>query len=150
MEVGAEYNKKKLHGKRYFYDLLGSMTDIPSSVLDLLLLSRTSLEMFNKMQRRLLNALNNHPAINKRVIRLQTFPGVGAVTALTWVLEVGDPQRFSTIKKAVSYCGLCSAQNESAGKSIRRPVSNKRNKHLQTVLIEAAKFAPNYTLGTRK
>jgi len=39
---------------------------------------------------------------------------------------------------------LCSAQNESAGKSKREPISKKRNKHLQTVLIEAAKLAPRW------
>jgi len=55
-----------------------------------------------------------------------------------------SPSRFATIKKAVSYCGLCSAQKESAGKSMRGPISKKRNKHLQTILIEAAKLAPNW------
>ncbi|MGD9210275.1 MAG: transposase [Desulfobacteraceae bacterium] len=37
---------------------------------------------------------------------------------------------------------MCSAQNESAGKEQRGPLSKKRNKHLQTILIEAAKPAP--------
>jgi len=60
------------------------------------------------------------------------------------VLEIGDPTRFSSIKKAVSYCGLCSAQKESGGKEQRGPISKKRNKHLQTVLIEAAKLAPRW------
>jgi len=44
----------------------------------------------------------------------------------------------------VSYCGLCAAQKESAGKQSRGPISKKRNKHLQTVLIEAAKLAPQW------
>jgi transposase len=29
-------------------------------------------------------------------------------------LEVGEVQRFSSIKKAVSYCGLCGEQKDSA------------------------------------
>jgi len=66
------------------------------------------------------------------------------VTALTWVLEIGDINRFSSIGQMVSYCGLCSAQKESAGKEIRGPISKKRNKHLQTVLVEAAKLAPQW------
>jgi len=73
-----------------------------------------------------------------------TIPGVGKITALTWTLEMGDPGRFSSIRKAVSYCGLCSAQKESAGKEQRGPISKKRNKHLQTMLIEAAKLAPHW------
>ena len=73
-----------------------------------------------------------------------TIKGVGEITALTWVLEIGEVERFSRISKAVSYCGLCSAQKESAGKKFRGPISKKRNKHLQTVLIEAAKLAPRW------
>ncbi|MCD6586155.1 MAG: IS110 family transposase, partial [Desulfobacteraceae bacterium] len=60
----------------------------------------------------------------------------------TWVLEIAEPDRFSSIAQAVSYCGLCSAQKESAGKEYRGPISKKRNKHIQTILIEAAKLAP--------
>ena len=69
-------------------------------------------------------------------------PGIGEVMALTWVLEIGEPHRFASINKAVSYCGLCSEQKESAGKDKRGPISKKRNKHLQTMLIEISKLAP--------
>ena len=71
-----------------------------------------------------------------------TIPAVGPITALTWALEVGDVQRFSSIKKAISYCGLCGAENSSANIIKRTPLSKQRNKHLQTILIEAAKMAP--------
>jgi transposase len=82
--------------------------------------------------------------IYDRVHRLMTIPGIGEITALTWTLEIGDPGRFSSVRKAISYCGLCSAQKESAGKEQRGPISKKRNKHLQTMLIEAAKLAPHW------
>jgi len=52
--------------------------------------------------------------------------------------------RFASVKHAVSYCGLCSAENSSAGVQKRSPISKQRNKHLQTVLIEAAKLAPRW------
>ena len=71
-----------------------------------------------------------------------TIPGVGPVTAITWALEVGDVQRFSSIKKAISYCGLCGAERSSANIVQRTPLSKQRNRHLQTMLIEAAKMAP--------
>ncbi len=94
------------------------------------------------MQKRLLDELNNNPLIRERVARLMSIDGVGIITALTWVLEIGEPARFGSIRQAVSYCGLVSAQKQSAGKDQREPISKKRNKHLQTVLIEAAKLAP--------
>ena len=76
-----------------------------------------------------------------------TIPAVGPITALTWALEVGDVQRFSSIKKAISYCGLCGAENSSANIIKRTPLSKQRNKHLQTMLIEAAKMAPRNSPG---
>ena len=52
---------------------------------------------------------------------------------------------FSSIKKAISYCGLCGDQQRSANTVQRTPLSKQRNKHLQTTLIEAAKMAPRYS-----
>jgi transposase len=143
MEVGAEYSKKRLHGRTYFRNLLETVEDVPSSVKELLKLSRAGLEMFAAVQKKLLVALRENELIRVRVRRLMTIPGIGEVTALTWVLEIGDPNRFSA-RQATSYCGLCSAQRESAGKETRGPISKKRNKHLQSVLIEAAKLAPHW------
>jgi len=144
MEVGAQYNKKKLHGKRYFERLLDTLDYVPESVVELLRLTRSNLEVFEAGQRRLIEALKIHPDLRERVDRLCTIRGVGQVTALTWALEIGDPHRFATRKKAVSYCGLCSALNESAGVAKRMPLSKQRNKHLQTVLVEAANLAPRW------
>ena len=47
-----------------------------------------------------------------------------------------------TIKQAISYCGLCGDEKSSADKVIRTPLSKQRNKHIQRVLVEAAKLAP--------
>jgi len=35
-------------------------------------------------------------------------------------------------------------QRESAGVNKRAPISKQRNKHLQTILVEAAKLGPRY------
>jgi len=142
MEVGATYDKRRLHGKKYFSQLLDRVEDVPGSVKELLLLSRGNLELFTAIQKKLVRALRQNPLIRERVERLQSIAGIGEVAALTWVLEIGDPIRFSNARQAISYCGLCSAQRESAGKEQRGPISKKRNKHLQTMLIEAAKLAP--------
>ena len=144
MEVGAPYDKRRLHGKRYFNTLLERIEDVPESVKNLLKLSRNSFEMFNAVQIKLIKALKDNELIRERVQRLMSIQGVGEVLALTWVLEIGEPTRFSSSRQAISYCGLCSAQHESAGREKRGPISRKRNKHLQTMLIEAAKLAPRW------
>jgi len=144
MEVGAEYSKRRLHGKEYFSELLDQLEEVPESVKDLLRLSRGSVEMFETVQRQLLERLQKEPLLRKRVELLRSIRGVGEVTALTWALEVCDARRFPSIDAAVSYCGLTSALVESAGKQQRGPISKQRNAHLQTVLIEAAKLAPRW------
>jgi transposase len=144
MEVGAPYNKEKLHGKRYFSGLLAGLEEVPDSVRELLKLSRQSLELFDGLQRGLAEQLITDEQLAGRVARLKQIRGVGDVLALTWALEVGDPARFGSIRQAISYCGLCSAQDSSAGKDKRGPISKQRNKHLQHMLIEAAKLAPRW------
>lgn len=144
MEVGATYSKEKLHRRKYFNNLLERIEDVPDSVKNMLKLSRSSLEMFEAVQKKLVRTLRENKLIRERVQRLTSIKGVGEVTALTWVLETGDSSRFHNARQAISYCGLCSAQRESAGKEQRGPISKKRNKHLQTILIEAAKLAPRW------
>ena len=144
MEVGAEYNKRQLHGKQYFTELMGQLEEVPESVKDMLQLSRSALEMFETTQRRLLDRLQKEPLLAERVKRLRSIGGVGEVTALTWALETCDPRRFHSMGDAMSYCGLTSALVASADKQQRGPISKQRNRHLQTVLIEAAKLAPRW------
>lgn len=144
MEVGAIYDKKRLHGKKYFGALLERVEDVPNSVKGLLKLSRNGFEMFDGIQKQLVAALRKSGTIRARVERLMSIPGVGEIMALTWILEIGDVTRFSSSRQAISYCGLCSGQHESAGKEHRGPISKKRNKHLQSKLIEAAKLAPHW------
>jgi transposase len=141
MECGAEYDKERLHRRHYFQELLGELTETPESVKDLLRFNRGILDVFEQTQRRLLRGLREHPMVATRVERLKTIGGVGDVVALTWALEVVEPKRFGAIRQAVSYCGLCSGERESAGKRMRGPLSKQRNEHLQWVLVEAAKLA---------
>lgn len=144
METGTQYCKKRLHGKSYFSELLTTLDTIPDSVKQLLDVNRTCYEMFNIQQRKLVSKLRRHPLLEARLKRLMSIDGVGEITSLTWALEIGDPLRFSSSAKAFSYCGLCSRQDQSAGKDRRHRLSKDRNKHLQTILIEAAKLAPRH------
>jgi len=144
METGVEYNKQRLHGEKYFGELLENLEEAPESVKQLLRLSRGALESFQATQQQLVIQLRQHPKLAERVKRLKSIPGVGDVTALTWALEMGDPRRFPSIDDAVSYCGLTAALVSSADKQQRGPISKQRNVHVQTVLIEAAKLAPRW------
>lgn len=54
-----------------------------------------------------------------------TIARVGEVTVKTWMLDIGPVTRFGSIRQAVGYCGLCSAQRASDGKEQRGPISLK-------------------------
>jgi len=143
MELGEPYLKTKIHTKKYFYPFLDELNAAETDEL-LLTACRDRLEKTTQLVRRIEKHLLDHKRLSERVARLRTIPGVGPITALTWAIEIGDPARFSSVDRAVSYCGLCARLNESAGKAKRGPLSKQRNAHLQHVLIEAAKPAPRW------
>jgi len=143
MEAGVEYERRRLHGKRYFAQVM-RQDPIEEDLRPLLEFSRSQTEELARMDGRLMRMLAGHPRLEARVEALRNIDGVGPVTALSWALEVGDPARFPSIKRAVSYCGLASALRESAGQQKRGPLSKQRNRHLQTVLIEASKIGVMY------
>jgi transposase len=144
METGVSYNKQKLHQKRYFGQLVRESEELPESLRPLLKIGRETVERAQKTEQALVRGPEKDAVLAARVARLTTIPGVGSITALSWALEIGEVNRFPSLKQAVSYCGLCGAENSSAGVQKRSPISKQRNKHLQTVLIEAAKLAPRW------
>ena len=145
METGVSYNKLRLHRMGYFEQLLSTNEEISESIRPLLQLCREHVDRSIRLDRTLLRSLEQDPMLTERLERLRTVPGVGPITALTWVLEVGDTSRFRSIKQAISYCGLCGAEKSSADKALRTPISKQRNKHIQRMLVEAARLAPRYS-----
>ena len=142
METGVSYNKQRLHKVGYFRELLSTNEDVHESIRPLLSLSRETIVRLQKMEYALVSSLQRDPLLSERIKRLRTVPGVGPITALTWALEIGDVSRFRSNRQAISYCGLCGAEKSSADKVMRTPLSKQRNKHIQRVLVEAAKLAP--------
>src|SRR3954463_307955 len=142
LETGVSHHKQRLHKVKYFRELLATNPEIPDSIRPLLKLSRETMVRLQKTDYALVSSLQRDPVLAGRIKNLRTVPGVGPITALTWALEMGDVSRFRSVKQAISYCGLCGDEKSSADKVLRTPLSQQRNKHIQQVLIEAAKLAP--------
>jgi len=145
MESGVSYDKQRLHKMGYFTELFSTNEEISDSIRPLLRLGREHILRGQRLDRALISSLERDPLLSERLRRLRTIPGVGSITALTWALEIGDYTRFPSVKQAISYCGLCGAEKSSADKVMRTPISKQRNKHIQHVLVEAAKLAPRYS-----
>jgi len=142
METGVSHNKQRLHKVGYFRELLATNEEVNESIRPLLRLSRETIVRLQKTEYALVSSLERDPVLADRIKRLRTVPGVGPITALTWALEMGDVSRFRSIRQAISYCGLCGDEKSSGDKVMRTPLSKQRNKHIQRVLVEAAKLAP--------
>jgi transposase len=74
-------------------------------------------------------------------VRLMTHPGVGPVTALAFVLTLGDAGRFSCGRKVASYLGLIPAEASSGGRQRLGHLTKQGNALLRGLLVEAAHVA---------
>ncbi len=124
MEAGVSYNKQRLHKVGYFRELLATNPEINEGLGSLLRVCREMVVRLSKTERALVRSLERDPQLLERVERLMTIPAVGPITALTWALEVGEVKRFSSIKKAISYCGLCGAEKSSGNTTSGRRCPN--------------------------
>jgi transposase len=149
IERGVPYETRKLHGKRYFASLLEQNAVLTEDLRPVLAFHRMQIDQLDQMDKAIVRQLTGDPLLQRRIECLKTIDGVGDITALTWAVEVGEPSRFPNERHAISYCGLCAAQRESAGVRKRGPLSKQRNAFLQTTLIEAAHMAVTHNQKLR-
>jgi transposase len=70
--------------------------------------------------------------------RLQTHPGVGALTALAFVLIIGKADRFQCGKQIASYLGLVPLEDSSGQRRRLGHITKQGNSLLRFLLVEAA------------
>jgi transposase len=75
--------------------------------------------------------------------RLQQIAGVGPLTALCFVLKIGDPERFSRGRDVGAYLGLCPRRDQSGGTDKQLRISKCGDGLLRRLLVSAA----HYVLG---
>jgi transposase len=75
---------------------------------------------------------------DKMALLLQTQPGVGPITALAYVLTMGDVTRFPRGKQVASYLGLIPREHSSGGRQHLGAISKQGNRMLRMLLVEAA------------
>ena len=70
--------------------------------------------------------------------RLRTHPGVGALTALTFVLLMGRADRFQCGKQVACYLGLVPLEESSGDRRRLGHITKQDNSPLRFLLVEAA------------
>ena len=87
---------------------------------------------------------------DKMALLLQTQPGVGAITALAYVLTLGDVSRFPRGKQVASYLGLIPREHSSGGRQKLGAITEQGNRMMRMLLVEAAQIAVRYDPEFRK
>jgi len=71
---------------------------------------------------------------------LQQVPGVGALTALYFVLKIEDPKRFKNVRDVGAYTGLCPRRDQSGASDPQLCISKRGDAYLRGLLVSAAQY----------
>ena len=85
LEKGVTHTKRRLHKVGYFAELMAGNEEIDQSIRPFLKLSREHIVRAQKLDYALVSSLERDPPLAERLKRLRTVPGVGPITALTWL-----------------------------------------------------------------
>ncbi|MBL7692101.1 MAG: IS110 family transposase [Flavipsychrobacter sp.] len=69
---------------------------------------------------------------------LLSVPGIGAVTAMGLIAEIGDFSRFNDPDQYASYLGLCPWEHSSGDTKQTKGMQPRCNRHLRPLLVEAS------------
>jgi transposase len=87
---------------------------------------------------------------NPRARLLMTQPGVGPITALAYVVTIGDVSRFPRGKQVASYLGLIPSEHSSSNRRRLGSISKQGNSFLRMLLVESAQTVNRLDEGFRK
>ncbi len=113
---------------------------------DLLQLLRT----LDRQVGQLDQAVQHAAEANAQARLLMTQPGVGPITALAFVLTLGEVTRFRRGKQVASYLGLIPREHSSGGRQKLGSISKQGNRFLRTLLVEATHTVIQLDEGFRK
>ena len=87
---------------------------------------------------------------DERVLWLTSIPGIGEVSAMMLLAEIGNIERFASKEALCSYAGLVPRVRESAGKKARAGITRQGSSALRWILVEAAQVATRSSLAARR
>jgi transposase len=83
-----------------------------------------------------IDRLAEDPFYRRKLEALLCIRGIGKVSAMTLITEIGDPNRFSHPGKLASYAGMDICEY-SSGKEKRWSITKMGNHHLRTASVES-------------
>lgn len=117
-------------GRTAFFSYFQMITD------DVVML-RQRLLAINKEIRK----LSKTPKYLKNFEILTSTPGIGLITAMTLLTEVGDIRRFKNFSQFNSFIGLYPSEFSSGEKILKGKMTKRSHKAIRSLIIEAAWIA---------
>jgi transposase len=71
---------------------------------------------------------------------LEQVPGVGPITALYFVLKIGDPKRFARARDVGAFLGLCPRRDQSGENDPQLRITKRGDIYLRRLLVSAAQY----------
>ena len=72
--------------------------------------------------------------------RLMTIPGVAAVSALTFILSIEDPNRFDKSREVGAFLGLVPKRNQSGNRDKELSISKAGDKYVRRLLVQCSQY----------
>ncbi len=104
----------------------------------------------NPQIRQLDEAIARAAQENPRAQLLMTQPGVGPITALAYVVTMGDVTRFQRGKQVASYLGLIPTERSSSNRRRLGSISKQGNPFMRMLLVESVQTVNRLDEGFRR
>ena len=80
---------------------------------------------------------------------LRSIPGIGLITAMTYLTEIGDIFRFKTVDRYCSYIGIVPSTHSSGEKDRTGNMTSRTNKAILSTLVECSWIAVRHDPALR-
>lgn len=90
---------------------------------------------------RKIRTLSRSECYSQDVELLRSVPGIGLLTSMTWLTELGQMDKYKNLDNLHSYIGLVPSTHSSSDKERVGSITPRGNKALRSMLIESAWIA---------
>lgn len=129
------------HWSRNFLNWIEEQALQDEDLCDTLLLMLEEIQQLRVLllkTERKLRALMKSPEFQQNTELLRSIPGIGPLTALLFLVEVGDLHRFQSFDALNRFVGLCPDSHSSGERQKHTGLSERRHNTLRSALVEAA------------
>ncbi|MDR3696603.1 IS110 family transposase [Mucilaginibacter sp.] len=128
------------HWSNNFIEWLKALSLTPSAKISLDILIQGYLQVRTMVltATKQVRVLSRQPHYQKEIKLIRTLPGIGEITALLIITEIGDITRFKTLDKLCDYTGFVPKIHGSGDKETVLGLTHRGHHQLREKLIEAS------------